>query len=188
MDMGPRLSKTDKPRHPLARRGARDPRPTDPNAPSPDRALQHLTMKLRAKLPATLAGERHFIMEGLTDDVITLPANTLSAATDAWDDTVGHPTARKDRVKEREDTLTPDLVDHLVQLTSPTEQHNRKTTPRVTDWTFLDRPPNTPTVTLTCHQQTWWVAQWNATGTADRVHTFTPEGEDSNPTGTGGWF
>ena len=56
MAMGPRLSNTDKPRHPLARRSARDPRPGDPNAPGTDRALLHLTMKHTAQLPATLAG------------------------------------------------------------------------------------------------------------------------------------
>ena len=116
-------------------------------------------------------------MEGLTDDVITLAANTLAATTDASDVAVGHPTARKDRVQDTEDTLTPDLVNHLVTLTSPPEQHGRKNEgPKVTDWaTFIDRPPDTPTVTLTCHQHTWWVAQWNATGTTVRVHTFTPE-------------
>ena len=68
--------------------------------------------------------------------------------------------ARKDSVQETEDTLTPDLVDHLVQLTSPPEEHNRKTEcPKVTDWTILDKPPDARTVTLTCHQHTWWVAQ-----------------------------
>ena len=118
MAMGPRLSNTDKPRHPLATCGARYLRPADPNAPGPNRALLHLTMKHMTQLPATLAGEKHFIVEGLMDNVITLGANTLAAATDAWDDTMGHPTAHKDRVQEREDTLTPDLVDHLVQLTS----------------------------------------------------------------------
>ena len=129
-----------------------------------------------AQLPTTLAGEKHFIVEGLTDDVITLAANTLAATMDAWDDAVGHPTARKNTVQETKDTLKPDLVDHLVPLTSPPEQHNRKTAgPKVTDWTLLDKPPETPTVTLTCHQHTWWVAQWNATGTTDRVHTFTSE-------------
>ena len=156
MAMRPRLSNTDKPRHPLARRGARDPRPSDLNAPGPDGALLHLTMKHKAHLPTTLAREKHFIVEGLTDDVITLAANTLAATTDAWDDAVGHPTARMERVQEKEDTLTPDLVDHLVQLTSPPEHHNRKTEgPKVTDWTILVKPPNAPTVTLTCHQHTW---------------------------------
>ena len=48
-------------------------------------------------------------MEGLTDDVITLTANTLAATTDASDVAVGHPTARKDRVQGTEDTLTPAL-------------------------------------------------------------------------------
>ena len=43
-------------------------------------------------------------MDGLTDDVITLVANTLAAVTDTWEDAVGHPTERKDRVQEREDT------------------------------------------------------------------------------------
>ena len=134
MVMGPRLSNSDKPRHLLARCGARNPRPADLNAPGPDRALLHLTMKHRAKPPATLAGEKYFIVEGLADDVITGAANTLAAATDAWEDAVGHPTTRKDRVQEREDTVTPDLVDHLVQLTSPPEQNNRKTEgPKVTD-------------------------------------------------------
>ena len=98
MALGPRLPNTDKPRHPLARRGTHDPRPVDPNAPGPDRVLLHLTMKHTAQLPATLAGEKYFIVEGLTDDVITLVANTLAATTDAWDVAVGHPTARKDRV------------------------------------------------------------------------------------------
>ena len=63
-------------------------------------------------------------MEGLTDNVIALAANTLAAAMEAWHDAVGYPTARKDRVQEKEDTLTPDILEHLVQLTSPPEQHN----------------------------------------------------------------
>ena len=126
MALGPRLPNTEKPRHPLARHGTRDPRPVDPNAPGPDRAPLHLTKKHTAQLPATLAGEKYFIVEGLTDDVITLAANTLAATTDAWDVAVGHPTARKDRVQDTEDTLMPDLVNHLVTLTSPPEQHDRK--------------------------------------------------------------
>ena len=89
MALGPRLPNTDKPRHLLARHGARDPRPVDPNAQGPDKALLHLTMKHEAQLPATLAGEKYFIVEGLTDDVITLAANTLAATTNPWDDAVG---------------------------------------------------------------------------------------------------
>ena len=187
--MGPRLPNTDKPRLPLARRGARDPRPADLNAPGPGTALLHLTMKHTAQLPTTLAREKHFIVEGLTDDVITLASNTLAAATDAWDDAKGHPTARKDRVQGMADTLTPDLVDHLVNLTSPPEQHNQKTEgPKVTDWMILDKPLDAPTLTLTCHQHTWWVAQWSATGTTDRVHTFTPETRTATPLGLGDRF
>ena len=190
MAMRPRLSNTDKPRHPLTRRGARDHRPADPNAPGCKRGLLHLTMKHTAQLPTDLAGEKHLFVEGLTDDAITLAANNLAATTDAWDDAVGHPTARKDRVQEKEDTLTPDLVDHLVQLTSPPEQHNRKTEgPKVTDWTtFIYKPPDAPTVTLTYHQHTWWVAQWNATGTTDRVHTFTPARTTASPLALGDRF
>ena len=90
MAMGPGLSNTDKPRHALVRRGARDARPANPNAPGPDRALLHLILKRTAQLPATLAGEKHFIVAGLTDDVITLAANTLAAATVAWDNALGH--------------------------------------------------------------------------------------------------
>ena len=103
---------------------------------------------------------------------------------------MGHPTARKDRVHGTEDTLTPDLMNHLVTLTSPPEQHNRKTEgPKVTDWaTFIDRPPDTPTVTLTCHQHSWCVAQWNATGTTDGVHTFTPEAKPATPLALGDCF
>ena len=190
MALGPRLPNADKPRNPLAGRGAREPRPVDPNAPGPDRALLNLTMKHTAQLPTTLAGEKYFIVEGLTDDVITLAANTLAATTDAWDVAVGHPTARKDRVQGTEDTLTPDLMNHLVTLTSPPEQHDRKTKgPKVTDWAvFNDKPPDTPTVTLTCHQHTWWVARWNATGTTDRVHRFTPAAKPATPLALGDRF
>ena len=56
MAMGRQLPNTDKPRQPLARRGARDPRTADLNAPGPVRALLHLTMKHTAKPPTTLAG------------------------------------------------------------------------------------------------------------------------------------
>ena len=187
MAPGPRLPNKDRPQHPLARYGARNPRPVDPNTPGPDRALLHLIMKHTAQLPATLAGEKYFIVEGLTDDVITLATNTLAATTDAWDVALGHTTARKDRVHETEDTLTPDLVSHLVNLTSPPEQHNRKTEGlKVTDWTALFyRPRDGPWVTLTCHQHTSWVAQWNATGTTDRVHTFTPETKPATPLALG---
>ena len=78
MALGPRLPNADKPRNPLAGRGAREHRPVDPNARGPDRALLHLTMKHTAQLPTTLAGEKYFIVERLTDDVITLAANTLA--------------------------------------------------------------------------------------------------------------
>ena len=105
MAMRPRLSNTDKQRHQLARRGARDPRPADPNAAGPDRALLHLTMKHTGQLSTTLAGEKHFIVEGPTDDGIIIAANTLAATTEASDDAVKHPTARKDKVQETEDTL-----------------------------------------------------------------------------------
>ena len=139
MTLGPLLPNTDKPRHPMARHGKHYPRPVDPNAQGPDRALLHLTMKNTAQLPATLAGEKYFIVEGLTDDISTLAANTLAATTDAWDDAVGHPTARKDRVQGTEDSLTLDLANHLVNPTSPPEQHNLKTEgPKVTDWTACD--------------------------------------------------
>ena len=88
----------------------------------------------------------------------------------------------KDRIQEKEDTLTADLVDYLVQLTSPPEPHNRKTErPKVTDWTILDKPPQGLMVTLTCHQHTWWVAQWYTTDTTDRAHTFTPETRTGTP-------
>ena len=190
MALGTRLPKTDKPRHPLVRHGARDPRPMDRNAPGPDRALLHLTMKHTAQLPASLAARKYFIVEGLTDDVITLAANTLAATTDAWEVAVGHPTASKDTVQDTEDTLTPDLVNHLVTLTSPPEQHDRKTEgPKVTDWAAcIDRPPDTTTVTLTCHQHTCWVAQWNATGTTDRVQTFTAGAKPATPLALGDHF
>ena len=103
---------------------------------------------------------------------------------------MGHPTARKDRVQDEEDTVTPDLVNHLVNLTSPPEQHNRKTVgPKVTDWTtFFYKPTDAPTVTGTIHQHTLWVAQWNATGTTDRVHTFTPETKTATPLALGDRF
>ena len=190
MALGPQLPNTDKQWHLLARHGARDPRPVDPNTPGPDRALLHLTIKHTAGLPATLAAEMYFIVEGLTDDVITLATNTLAATEDTWDVAVGHPTARKDKVQDTEDTLTPDHVNHLVTLTSPLEQHDPKTEgPKVTDWVaFIDRPPDAPTMTLTCHQHTWWVAQWNATSTTDRVHTFTPEAKSATPLALGDRF
>ena len=78
-------------------------------------------------------------------------------------------------------------MNHLVTLTSPTEQHDRKTEcPKVTDWAaFNDKPPDTPTVTLTCPKHTWWVARWNATGTTDRVHTFTPAAKPATPLALG---
>ena len=157
MAIGPRLTDTNKPRHPLAGRGAREPRPTDPNAPGPDRAHLHLTMKPTTQFPTALEGEAHLIVEGLTEDVITLAANTLAAVTDSRDDTVGHPAAHKDRIQEKEDTLTPELMDQLLQLrslTGPPEQRMPRIGLKVTDWTVPDRTPDTPTVTLMCHQHT----------------------------------
>ena len=67
-------------------------------------------------------------MEGLTHDVITVVANTLANVTGAWDKNIGHPNERKDQAQENEDTLTPDLMDQLVQLMSPLEQHNTQDT------------------------------------------------------------
>ena len=95
MVMKPRLPDTNKSRYPLAGCGACYPRPMDSNARGPDRALLLLTMKPTGQLPATLEGKGHFIVESLTDNVITLAANTLAAVTDTWDDAVGHPTERK---------------------------------------------------------------------------------------------
>ena len=123
MAMGPPLTDTNKPRNPLQGRGAPEPRPKDPNAPGPDRALLYLTMKPGAQLPTTLEGEKHFIVEGHTDEVITPATNSLAAVKYTWDDAVGHPTERKDRIQEKQDTLAPELMDQLVQHTSPPDQH-----------------------------------------------------------------
>ena len=133
MVMGPQLPDTKKPRHPIAGRWARDPRPKDPNAPGPDRALLHLTRKPTAQLPPNLEGEQHFIVEGLEDDVITLAANTLAAVMDTRDDAAGHPTERKDRIQEEKDTLAPELMDHLVHLNSSPEQYVHRIVLKVMD-------------------------------------------------------
>ena len=142
MAMGGQPTDTNKPRYALPGRGAGEPGPTDANAPGIHRALLHVTMKHTAqpltalffcpvppsypsrgsRLPTALKGETQFNLEGLTDDVISLANNTLAAVTDTWDDAVGHPTERKDRVQEKEDTLTRELMDQLVQLTDPQEQ------------------------------------------------------------------
>ena len=127
MALAPQLRNTDKPRHPLARHGARDPRPVDREGPRPRQSAPTPHHETHGPTPGPCGGEKYFIMGGITDDVITLATNTLAATTDAWDVAVGHPTARKDRVQETEDTLTADLVSHLVNLTSPPEKHNRKT-------------------------------------------------------------
>ena len=181
MAMGPRLPDTSKPRHPLAGGGVGDPRPVDPNASGPHRALLQVTMKPTAKLLTTLAEQKPFIVEGLTDDVITLAAHTLEAVTDTCDDAVEHPPERKDRVQEREHTLTPELLDHLVQFTSPPQQHIQNVVMKVTEWTVLNRLPDTPTMTLTCYQHTWWDAQWAGTGTPASVQAFTPEPQTAIP-------
>ena len=54
--------------------------------------------------------------------------------------------ARKDRVQDMKDTLTPDLVNCLANPTSPPEQHNRQSEgPKVTDLTiFIYESPDTP--------------------------------------------
>ena len=130
-------------------------------------------------------------MEGFTDNVITLAANTLAAVTDTWDDASGHPTARKDRVQQKEDTLTAELMDQLLQLrslTGPPEQRVPRIRLKVTDWTVVHHTPDTPTVTLMCHRHTWWVAQWDRKGTATRVQTHTPETRTATPLVLGGRF
>ena len=136
MAMGPPLTDTSKPRHPLAGRGRREPLPTNSNAPGPDRALLHLTIK-------PTEGETHFIVEGLTDKVITVAINTLVAVTDAWVDAVGHPTARRDRIQEKGDALTGELMDQLVQLTGLAELPVPGIWLKVTDCTVLDHTRDT---------------------------------------------
>ena len=146
-------------------------------------------MKHRAQLPTTLAGEKHFIVEGLTDDVITLAANTLAATTDAWDDAVGHHTACKDRVQETEDILTPDLVDHLMQLTSPPEQHNRMTERSEGHWLVdprqVPRCPDGDTNVPPTHLVGRTMERHRHSGQSPHIHT---RNKDSNPTGTRGPF
>ena len=78
------------------------------------------------------------------DDLIILATNTLAAVTDTWDHAVGHPTARKDRSREKEDILTPELMDQLVNIHRPTRQHVPRMGLKVTKWTVLDHTPDTP--------------------------------------------
>ena len=181
MAMGPRPTDTNKPRHPVAGRRAGEPRPTDPSAPGPDRALLHLTMKPTAQLLTALEGETHFIVEGLTDYIIGLATN----------DAVGHPTARRDRIQKKVDTLRPEYMDQLLQLrslTGPREQRIRRIGLEVTDWTGLDHTPDTPTVTLMSHQRTWCVAHRDGKGTAARVLLHTPETWTTSPLTLGNRF
>ena len=127
-------------------------------------------------------------MECLTDNVISLATNTLAAVTDTWNDAVEHPTARKDRIQEEQETLTPELMDQLVHLTGPTEQRVTRFWLKVTDWTVLVHTPDTPMVTLMCHQHTRGVTQWDGKGTATRVQTYAPETRTANPLALGDRF
>ena len=112
MAMGPRLSDTKKQRHPLAQRGARDLWPADLNALGPNRALLHLTMKPMAQLLSALAGEKHFIVEGHTDNIMSPAANTLADAIDAWDEARGHPAERN-----AQDVSGPNAAQAIPQTT-----------------------------------------------------------------------
>ena len=80
-------------------------------------------------------------------------------------------------------------MDHLIQVTSPPKCYLQKNGALIlTDWTVLKRPPDTPTVTLTWHQHTWWVALWDGRGTATRVQTCTPEPQTATPEELGDHF
>ena len=75
-------------------------------------------------------------------------------------------------------------MDQLLQLrslTGPQQQRMPRVGLKVTDWTVLDSTPDAPTITLLCHQHTWWVAKWDGKGTATRVQTHTPETRAATP-------
>ena len=185
MAMGPRLTDTNRQREPLAGRGAREPQPTDPNTPGPDRLLLHLTMTPTVQVPTLLEGETNFFVEDLTDNVITLATNTLAAVTNTSDNAAGQPTARKDKIQEKEDTLTPELMDQLLQLrslTGPPEQRVPRIGLKVTDWTVLNHTPDTPAVDTPGGSHRGWEGHCDL-GT--EAHISDP---NSHPTGARGPF
>ena len=125
MAMGPRMPDTNKPCALLSGRVASKPWPANPKAPGPDSAFLHLLTTLKAQPQGTLTGEKYFIVEGLTDDIITVVANTLTNIRGALAQNIGHPKGRKDQAQKKDDTLTPKLMDRQVQTSSPPEQHNK---------------------------------------------------------------
>ena len=82
-------------------------------------------------------------------------------------------------------------MDQLLQLrslTGPPERRVPRIGLKVTTLTIVNHTPDTPTVTLMCHQHTWWVAQWDGKGTATRVQMQEPEMQTATPLALGDRF
>ena len=79
-----------------------DQRTKDPKTQGPERTLLHLTMQPTANMPTTLAGETYIMVEGQTDDIITLAAYTAANVNNAWDANYRHPSLNRDTVQEKE--------------------------------------------------------------------------------------
>ena len=126
MAMAPQLPDTNKPETPSGRtRGAGSPAPGPRrHGPRYDAAAPH--HETQGPAPSDPGGGKALHCGRSYGPRHRSGSQHLGGVMGTRDDDVGHPTERKDRVQEREDSLAPGLMDHLVQLTSPPEQYVQK--------------------------------------------------------------
>ena len=136
------------------------------------RALAHITVHTTVHLPKDFGTERHFVLEGQAQHIITAASYTLAAHEHHWDATAIP--AMPPPAQGPKDPVTPFHIDQLLSRRAAPHFHPSRIELAIASWNTLDTPPQQPAVHILKPDAQWWVLHW-AHGVLTAAQAYTPE-------------
>ena len=138
------------------------------------RSLVHIT----AHLPKDSGTERHIVLEGQAQHIITAALYTLAAPQHHWEPTAiqGMPPP----AQGPKDPVNPFHVDQLLRSMANPHLHPSRMDIAVVSWNTLDTHTQHPAVHILKADAQWWVLYWTH-GVLMAAEGYTPEVDPEDP-------
>ena len=142
------------------------------------RAPAHITVHPTAELLKDFGTERHIVLEGQAQHIITAALYTLAANEHHWDPTVIP--AIPPPPQGPKDPVTPFHIDQLLRRSTTPHLHPSRIELAIASWATLDTPPQRPAVHILKADAPWWVFHWTHI-VLMAAQAYTPEVDPEDP-------
>ena len=163
--------------------GPSDGRPPDGPThatPGPKHAIALPTIEAEATIAQDLEGEKHLMVEGLTEYVLIAAMYATSSASRLWEDRPSPLPAQAAQDAHDTDPTAED-IHRILSTRAPPRTHPVVLPIQPVSFDAMDAPPATTEVHILKHRDIWWTVEWDDHGKVRRAAAHAPDDEVPPP-------